>query len=202
MAMKRKTSASSRRVPRRALALLAAGAGGLLLLAAAVAWLSDAAVRPLAIGGPFSLTDDHGRAVTDRDFKGRYLLVTFGYTHCRDVCPTTLTAITGAMDTMGAAADRVQPLFITLDPSRDTPAVLQRYMASFTPRLIGLTGSADALEKVAASYKITRILRPSDGQIDHSSVIYLMAPDGRYVAPLPADDSGPKLAARLAHYMS
>jgi protein SCO1/2 len=181
----------------------AVAAAGFLLLVAGMLWLGAQAARPLAVGGPFALTDQDGRPVTDRDFRGRYLLVTFGYTHCRDVCPTNLNAITGALQRLGAAARFVQPLFITLDPQRDTPAVLKHYIASFAPSLRGLTGSAEALAKVAREYRVTSVAQPgADAAIDHSAVIYLMAPDGHYLAPLPSDGSGDELAARLAHYLS
>ncbi len=189
--------------PRRMNAGLAAACGGILLLAAAMLWLTATGSGQAAIGGPFALTDQHGNPVTDRDFRGRYLLVTFGYTHCRDICPTTLTAITGALQRLGPAAASVQPLFITLDPGRDTPAVLQHYVAAFTPSLLGLTGSEQAVRQVAGEYRVVHSAAASpDGPIDHSSVIYLMAPDGRYLAPLPSDGSGAMLAARLLRYMS
>jgi len=182
---------------------MAVAAGGLLAAAAVLLWLTNHATRPVAIGGPFALTDQYGRAVTDRDFRGHYLLVSFGYTHCRDVCPTTLAAMTGALEKLGPAAENIQPLFITLDPARDTPAVLKRYVAPFAPSLLGLTGSPEALARVAAEYRVTRIVHDAaDTVIDHSSVIYLMAPDGHYLAPLPSDGSGAELAARLAHDLS
>jgi protein SCO1/2 len=187
----------------RTTAELAVAAAGILLMAAAMVWLTGTASPPAAIGGPFALTDHHGRAVTDRDFRGRYLLVTFGYTHCRDVCPTTLTAITGALQKLGPAANAVQPLFISLDPGRDTPEVLQHYVASFSPSLLGLTGSQAAVQQVAMEYRVNETMHPGpDPTMDHSSVIYLVAPDGHYLAPLPSDDSGSMLAARLARYLS
>jgi len=188
---------------RRAFAGLAAAAAGILLLAAGLLWLTGEAARPLAVGGPFALTDQYGRPVTDRDLRGKYLLVTFGYTHCRDVCPTTLAAMTGALEELGASARRVQPLFITLDPARDTPEVLRRYVARFAPSLLGLTGPADALARVADAYRVVSMAHaPADGVIDHSSVIYLMAPDGHYLAPFPSEGSSAELAARLAPYLS
>lgn len=189
--------------PRRRAAALAIAAAGFMFLAAGLLWLTGQAAKPLAIGGPFALTDQYGRPVTDRDLRGRYLLVTFGYTHCRDVCPTTLTAMTVALDKLGKAAAAVQPVFITLDPERDTPDVLKRYVAPFAPSLLGLTGSAEALARVAGEYRVTRMAHaPADGLIDHSSVIYLMAPDGHYLAPLPSDATGAALALRLAPYLS
>jgi protein SCO1/2 len=187
---------------RRASAGLAAAAAGVLILAAGMLWLTGQAARPLAVGGPFALTDHHGQTVTDRDFRGRYLLVTFGYTHCRDVCPTTLTSITEALEKLGAAGHAVQPLFITLDPGRDTPDVLKRYVAPFAPSLLGLTGSAEAVRRVAGEYRVTSIVHSAaDAVIEHSSVIYLMAPDGRFLAPLPSASSGAQLASLLLRYL-
>jgi protein SCO1/2 len=189
---------------RRVAVQLGAACCGLLLLAAAFTWLTNATNRPLSIGGPFALTDGHGHEVTDRDFRGRYLLLTFGYTHCRDVCPMTLAAITGALNRLGPAGDRVQPLFVTLDPGRDTPAVVQTYVSAFSPRLIGLTGSVDAVQRMAGAYRVVSIAHPtpSGATMDHSSVIYLIGPDGRYLAPLPADDPEDRLAQRLSRYLS
>ncbi len=172
------------------------------MLAAGLLWLTDKATRSTAIGGPFALTDHRGQKVTDRDFRGRYLLVTFGYTHCRDVCPTTLGSITLALEKLGAAGNAVQPLFITLDPGRDTPDVLRRYVAPFAPSLLGLTGSGEAVRQVAGEYRVTSIVHPAnDPIIEHSSVIYLMAPDGRFLAPLPSASSGDQLASLLLLYL-
>ncbi len=188
--------------PRRAAAGLAAAGAGLLMLAAGMLWLTDRAARPPGVGGPFALTDHLGHTVTDRDFRGRYLLVTFGYTHCRDVCPTTLTSITLALEKLGAVGSAVQPLFITLDPARDTPAVLKQYVVPFAPSLLGLTGSAEAVRQVAGEYRVTSIVHPAaDTVIEHSSVIYLMAPDGRFLAPLPSASSGAQLASLLSRYL-
>src|SRR5580692_11634030 len=108
------------------LAVLLIGAGGFL-------WLSGQnGNNPMSIGGPFTLEDGSGKPVTDRDFRGKYMLVYFGYTFCPDVCPTTLNAVADAMDKLGPAAARIQPLFITVDPKRDTPAVVKQYVAAFT----------------------------------------------------------------------
>jgi len=114
-------------------ALLLLGIGGFL-------WLNGEAGGPV-VGGPFTLVSGDGHTVTDRDFRGKYLLVYFGYTYCPDVCPTTLNAVAGALDKLGSTADRLQPLFITVDPRRDTPEVIKQYTAAFSPRLLGLTGT-------------------------------------------------------------
>lgn len=106
------------------------------------------------IGGPFSLIDHHGRAVSDRDFRGKLMLVFFGYTYCPDVCPTELQIISQAMDELGAAGDDVQPLFVTVDPERDTVEVLADYLSNFHPRILGLTGPPDRIAAAAAAYRV------------------------------------------------
>ncbi len=192
---------------RRALSLILAvfalfligGAGGIWLL-------SEPAPAP-AIGGPFRLTASDGREVTDQDFRGKYLLIYFGYTYCPDVCPTTLQSVAAALDTLGAKAAKLQPLLITVDPGRDTPAVLARYTAAFSPRLLGLSGTAAEIGAVEKEYRIyAAIHRTGPGQgdytVDHSSVLYLMGPDGRLIAPLKADSSSDQIADTILHYMS
>jgi protein SCO1/2 len=158
------------------------------------------------IGGPFSLTEDTGQAVSDKDFRGKYVLIYFGYTSCPDVCPLTLADLTAALKKLGAKADEVQPLFVTVDPTRDTSAVLKSYTAAFSPRLIGLTGSQQQLAAVEKEFKVyTKIRRngddPNDYSIDHSSAFYLLGPDGRFIAALNADEQGDQLASDLSHYL-
>jgi protein SCO1 len=138
------------------------------------------------IGGPFSLVDQSGKAVTDKDFRGRYLLVFFGYTYCPDVCPSGLQVISSALDLLGTDADKITPVFISIDPARDTPEKMAAYVKSFHPRMIGLTGSA---ADVAAAIKAYRVYakkvpddrNPADYTMDHSSVVYLMGPTGELV---------------------
>jgi protein SCO1/2 len=126
------------------LAVLLLGAGGFL-------WLSgDGGGKAIGIGGPFTLEDGSGRTVTDRDFRGKYMLVYFGYTFCPDVCPTTLTAVADAMDKLGPDAAKVRPVFITVDPARDTPAVVKKYIAAFGPEITGLTGTPEEIARVAS----------------------------------------------------
>ena len=153
-------------------------------------WLAPPKKQDVAgqVGGPFTLVADDGRVVTDHSFPGKYLIVYFGYTACRDVCPTTLNTLAAAMGRLGAKAARLQPLFITLDPRRDNPAVLHRYVKAFAPTLIGLTGSPAELHRAADEYRVVSVLRQDDTGygVDHSSVLFLMAPDGRLVAPVPA----------------
>jgi len=181
-------------------ALLGAGAV-LLLVAGFYLWLLGGTRPPraAAIGGPFELTAADGRVVTDRSFRGRYLLVYFGYTSCRDVCPTTLSAMATAMGALGPRAARIQPLFITLDPGRDTPAVLRGYVAAFAP-LIGLTGTTLQLRQVQQEYRVSSIFHGTT--IDHSSVLYLVDPEGRFLVPIRADESGAEMANDIGRYLS
>ena len=168
-------------------AMAAAIAGGYLWhLGDRAAGLAPvAASRSIAIGGPFHLTDQNGRAVTDANFRGRFLLVYFGYTNCPDVCPTTLATIARALDTLGPRASRVVPLFVTVDPARDSARVLKQYLSAFGPRFVGLTGSPDAIRKVAGEYRV--FFRKEPGAtagsyaVDHSSTIYLIGPEGQFV---------------------
>jgi protein SCO1/2 len=189
--MKSKRSLPARQAGRRAGRAFAVGVALLLLLAGAFAVLmSGARSRVDAdVGGPFRLVSDTGRIVTERSFPGKYLLLYFGYTHCPDVCPATLTTLSAALGRLGAKSGRVQALFVTLDPDRDTQAVLHRYVRAFGPALVGLTGAPAELRAIAASYHVMREKPDGGGLIDHSSVIYLMAPDGRFLAPIEADAS-------------
>ncbi|HUO90648.1 MAG TPA: SCO family protein [Rhizomicrobium sp.] len=138
-----------------------------------------------AIGAPFTLIDQDGHRRSSADFAGRYMLIYFGYAQCPDVCPTTLALMGDALAKLGPGAERVVPIFITIDPERDTPAKLKPYMASFGPRFVGLTGDLATISKVAAAYRVYFRKHPLPGGnygLDHSSVIYLMGPDGRFVA--------------------
>jgi protein SCO1/2 len=178
----------------------------LLLGTGAFLWLSGEAGGPV-VGGPFALVDGNGHTVTDGDFRGKYLLVYFGYTYCPDVCPTTLNAVADALDRLGRKADRLQPLFITVDPRRDTPAVIKQYTASFTPRLLGLTGTATQIAAVAKEYRVYYAEHrtgpgPEDYSVDHSSILYLMGPDGRFIAPIRADGTGAEIAADISKLVS
>jgi len=155
------------------------------------------------IGGPFALTDHTGKRITDRDFRGKSLIVYFGYTFCPDVCPAGLQVIAAALDKLGPKAERVQPLFITLDPERDTPAQLAAYVPSFHPRLIGLTGTPAEIAAVAKAYRVyfKRVDDPKSTagySIDHSAIIYLMGPDGAFVAHFTPTTGADAMAERLA----
>jgi cytochrome oxidase Cu insertion factor (SCO1/SenC/PrrC family) len=141
------------------------------------------------VGGPFELTDQTGHRRSDTDFRGKLVVVYFGYTYCPDVCPTELQSISLALDKLGAAADTVQPLFITVDPERDTPARLAAFVSSFHPRLIGLTGSLAEIRKTAIAYRTffakNGAATPDDYSVDHTGFIYLVGKDGRYLGFLP-----------------
>jgi protein SCO1/2 len=142
-------------------------------------------------GGPFSLTDQNGKAVTDADYRGKYLLVYFGYTYCPDMCPTGLQGIAHVLDKLGPDAAKVQPLFITIDPARDTPQKLKEYDASFHPQIIGLTGTAAQIAAVAKEYQVYYAkgeqVDDKDYIMDHSSLIYLMDPQGNFLTAINED---------------
>jgi cytochrome oxidase Cu insertion factor (SCO1/SenC/PrrC family) len=141
-----------------------------------------------SIGGPFTLTDQNGRRRSDAEFRGKLMIVYFGYTWCPDVCPADLMTITQALDNLGVAAEGVQPIFITIDPERDANA-LADYVSAFHHSLIGLTGSADEIQKVADAYKAFYVKVPDERSggysIDHSGVIYLMGRNGEYLGFMP-----------------
>jgi protein SCO1 len=163
-----------------------------------------------AIGGPFALTDQDGKAVTDKDFAGRYRAVYFGYSFCPDVCPTTLQVLMQgyhafAKDSPGAAAKLV-PIFITVDPERDTPAVLKQYVAAFGPELKGLTGSPAEIARVAKEYAVSYSKEPpakgATGYLmDHSSVVILFGPDGQPVTMVPTDQGAKAVTDALAQWV-
>ncbi len=136
------------------------------------------------IGGPFALTDQTGAVRRDTDFRGRLMLIYFGFSNCPDVCPTTLAVMADALDQLGTKADGIVPIFITVDPARDTPEILSIYMKAFGPQFVGLTGDAAAIAAVEKEYHVftTRRVLPGGGYtMDHSSVLYLMGPDGKYL---------------------
>ena len=182
----------------------AAALAGLLALASLMLWLRDGAAPPPAIGGPWTLTRADGQTATDRTFRGRFLLVFFGYASCPDICPMTLSRVADALRLLGPRAARLQPLFITIDPRRDTPASIGRYAARFSPRMIGLTGTPAQIGHLATEYRVRVVVHPSasGASIDHSAVLYLVGPDGAYLAPIPAEASGTTIAADLANYLT
>ncbi|MGQ0485173.1 MAG: SCO family protein [Hyphomicrobiales bacterium] len=137
------------------------------------------------VGGPFSLVDHTGRRVTEKDFLGKYMLVFFGFTYCPDVCPTELQVMSAALDELGPDGNNIQPVFVSIDPERDTPEVVGQYVGNFHTRLIGLTGSAEEIAAIAKAYRVyykktTAGAATGDYEMDHSTTIYLMDPEGRF----------------------
>jgi protein SCO1/2 len=147
---------------------------------------SAATGETVTIGGPFSLTDQNGVARTEKDYRGKYMLVFFGYTYCPDVCPTTLAVMSAALDKLGSRAERIVPVLISVDPKRDTPEKLKSYLASFGPRFVGLTGTSKDIAAVAKEYRVYYKEHPTgndgDYTVDHSGIVYLMDPKGAFVA--------------------
>ena len=162
------------------------------------------AQQAAAIGGPFKLTDQNGKTVTDQDLKGRPFLVFFGFTHCPDICPTTLFDVSEIMRALGKDAERVGALFITVDPERDTPAALKDYLSSFDPHLLGLTGEPAAVAAVAKAYRVYFKRVPLDQggyTMDHTAIVYLMDKDGRFVSPFNMKRTIEAAAADLRRYL-
>ena len=139
----------------------------------------------IVVGGPYALTNQDGKPRSSTDFSGKYQLIYFGYTFCPDVCPTTLAVMAAALDKMGAAQDRIVPVFITIDPARDKPSVLKKYLAAFGPRFVGLTGTQEQIAQAEKEYRVfakKQQLQNGNYSMDHSSVIYLMGPNGKLVS--------------------
>ncbi len=158
------------------------------------------------IGGAFALKDQTGKLRTEADFRGQLMLVYFGFTYCPDICPTDLQAIGLAMDQLGADAKSVQPLFVTLDPERDTVDNLAQYVPLFHPKLLGLTGSIDAVQKAADAYRVyyKRVVtgaKPDDYTVDHSAFIYLIGRDGKYLTFFPPGTDAEKIVGMVRAYL-
>ena len=191
--------------------LLVAGAflTGLILCFAVILMVSGRVSAPsvtqiATIGGPFSLTDQNGRTVTDRDLKGHPFLVFFGFTHCPDVFPTALFEVSEIMRALGPDADRVRVLFVTVDPERDTPATLKDYLSSFDPHLSALTGDLEAVAAMAKAYRVYYKKVPlSEGgyTMDHTAIVYLMNKDGKFVSPFNIKRPPDVAAADLRKYL-
>jgi protein SCO1 len=158
-----------------------------------------------AIGGPFRLTDQNGKTVTDADLKGKWSLVYFGYTHCPDACPTALNDISIALEDLGAKRDAVRPVFITVDPERDTPEALKAYVTSFDAPILALTGTPDEVAQAAKGYRVYYAKHPEAGgdySMDHSSVIYVMDPQGRFTASFTHESTPEQIAERLKNLLT
>ena len=158
------------------------------------------------VGGAFALIDHTGKPRTNEDFSGKLMLVYFGFTYCPDICPTDLQNIGLALDQLGSAGETIQPLFITVDPERDTPAHLAEYVSMFHPRLIGLTGEAEAIRTAADAYKVYYAKVPNergdDYTVDHTAFIYLMGADGKYLGFFPPGTPPHRLAETIRRYVA
>lgn len=159
----------------------------------------------VSIGGPFTLTDTTGKTVTEADFRGRWMLIYFGYTFCPDVCPTELQAMAASLDQLGPLATQIRPVFITVDPQRDTPTALADYVKLFDDRLVGLTGTSAQIAAVAKAYRVyfARVdAKAGDAYLmDHSSFLYLMGPDGKLRQLIKPGLAGPELAGAIRAVM-
>jgi protein SCO1/2 len=175
-------------------------------LAAALVRTAPAMAAQLAIGGHFELVDTSGREVTDQTFRGKWMLVYFGYTSCPDACPTTLSEISLALDALGPLAPKVQPIFITIDPERDTPTVLADYVKTFDPRIVALTGSTEQIAAAAKAYRVSyaRVATGDGGNylMDHSSIVYLMDPAGRLSTFFPPDTTSERIVDALRQLLA
>jgi protein SCO1 len=160
------------------------------------------------IGGPFTLVDQNGKTVTDRDFRGKYMLIFFGFTHCPDICPAELQVMSAALDALGPKADDVVPIFVTLDPGRDTPKAVGAYVKNFGKTFVGLTGSPTAIANAAKAYRVTYQkfeYKDKDGNygysIDHSALVYLMDKDGKYLAHFTYGTPATKMTETMRRYL-
>jgi protein SCO1/2 len=183
-----------------AVLLIAAGLGAYYLMNRNLPGPGGSGVA--LVGGPFSLTNQDGKKVSEKDFLGKHMLVFFGYTYCPDICPTELQVMMAALDTLGPDAEKIQPVFVSVDPERDTPEVLKSYVENFGPRLIGLTGTPEEIAGIAKAYRAYYAKAPNPSApesylMDHSSIIYLMGPDGRFVKHFPYTTDAAKLATEL-----
>ena len=160
------------------------------------------------IGGPFTLVDQHGKAVTDRDFRGRHMLVFFGFTHCPDICPAELQVISESLDGLGPKAEEVVPVFVTLDPERDTPEVMADYVKNFGSRFVGLTGSPEAIAEAVKAYRVAYSKfknKDADSDesysVDHTALVYLMGRDGEYITHFNYGTPAAKMTETLRRYL-
>lgn len=164
---------------------------------------------PVKFGGAFDLVDHDGKRRTDKEFRGRFMLVYFGYTQCADICPNDLQVMSNALEGLGDKAKAIQPVFITADPLRDTPAHLKSYLANFHPAFIGLTGSEAQIRAAAKAYRVHRlkvtptgVTNPLEYLVSHGSLTYLMNSDGQFVTMLPHGTDAPRMAAVIGKYVN
>jgi protein SCO1/2 len=194
---------------RTARLMLALGAfvAGLVLFSAVIFIVTGRSPAPIAmstVGGPFRLVDQNAKPITEQDFKGEPFLVFFGFTHCPDVCPTTLFEVSEIFRALGPDAKNLRAMFVTVDPERDTPAVMKDYLASFDPRIVGATGDIDAITAAEKSFRVYAKKVPTDGggyTMDHTAIVYLMSKDGRFVAPFNMKRRPEEAATELKRYL-
>lgn len=157
------------------------------------------------IGGPFTLTNQDGKQVTEKDFRGKFMLVYFGYTYCPDVCPAELQVMSAALDALGDKASRVTPVFISIDPARDTVEEMKTYVGNFHPRLVGLTGSEQEVAVAAKAYRVYYAKAKGEATteylMDHASIVYLMSPEGEYLAHFTYGTGVDKMAKGIAKFL-
>jgi protein SCO1/2 len=180
--------------------LVAFLAGSLTVIAAIVMIIPRHSTQSSSVGGPFTLTDQNGKTVTDANFKGEPFLVFFGFTHCPDVCPTTLYEMSEVLKRLGPDAQKTAALFVTVDPERDTPEKMKQYVSSFHPRIFGLTGTPAQIDAIKKEYRVySKKVPTKDGDytMDHTAVVYLMDKNGRFVAPFNMARSADEAAADL-----
>src|SRR4051794_33959304 len=191
----------------RPLVIVAAFASSLLVVLLVLLWMLGGlrgVTAPAAIGGPFQLTDQSGQAVTEKDLRGKPTLIFFGFTHCPDICPTSLFEISEVLRAMGEDADRVNAYFISVDPERDTTAAMKDYLSSFDPHLKGLTGDPNEVAKVISAYRVYARkvpLKEGDYTMDHTALIYLMDRDGKFVSPFNLKRTPEEAAKDLKRYL-
>jgi protein SCO1/2 len=192
----------------RILLVLGAFVAGLVLFTTVVFIVTGRSPAPIAmpsaVGGPFNLVDQNAKPITDQDLKGHPFLVFFGFTHCPDVCPTTLFEVSEILRAAGPGAKDARALFITVDPERDTPAVLKDYLASFDPRVIGVTGDSEAIAAVIKSYRVYAKKVPTENggyTMDHTAIVYLMGKDGRFIVPFNMKRRPEEAAEALKRYL-
>lgn len=191
----------------RPLVIIAAFAASLAIGLLVMMWLAGGfrgATPTASVGGPFRLTDQAGQVVTEKSLQGRPTIIFFGFTHCPDICPTSLFEMSEVLRAMGPDADRINAYFISVDPERDTPQAMKDYLQSFDPHLKGLTGSPDDVAKVLTAYRVYAKkvpLKDGDYTMDHTALIYLMDRDGKFVAPFNLKQTPEKAASDLKRYL-
>lgn len=189
-----------------AVGLFVVGTGGLAALMLIPSAPTTTSSMAGALGGPFTLTATDGRTITDQTYRGKWVLIYFGYTSCPDACPTALNDMGVALDRLGAEAGALQPVFITVDPKRDTREALTEYLKSFDPHIVALTGTEEHIASVIKEFHVYVAAHAENGDgnytVDHSSFFYLINPKGRFVRVIAGDVSGEDLAARLHHWMN